>query len=273
MIYDCVNLSPSEQIGMHSQPDWELSYILQGHGRRQIGAAESPFSEGDMVLVVPDMPHRWIFEDNGDPDARISNISLMFGSDFLEKAAALPGFDKVAEAIGGIKESVELTGETKVAVARLLLRMRDEDTADRTASALRILSLLGRDGGMTVAGRFSKAETAAERIRKVKIYVVCNCRRQLTLDDAAKYAGMSRAGFCSFWKRETGETFLTFLTRQRLDVACHLLKNPAMLISEVCYESGFSDIPHFNRTFRRQFGVSPSAYRASLVPDTESDKR
>lgn len=228
MIYDCVNLSPSEQIGMHSQPDWELSYILQGHGRRQIGAAESPFSEGDMVLVVPDMPHRWIFEDNGDPDARISNISLMFGSDFLEKAAALPGFDKVAEAIGGIKESVELTGETKVEVARLL-RMRDEDTADRTASALRILSLLGRDGGMTVAGRFRKAETAAERIRKVKIYVVCNCRRQLTLDDAAKYAGMSRAGF--------------------------------------------SDIPHFNRTFRRQFGVSPSAYRASLVPDTESDKR
>lgn len=54
MIYDCVNLSPSEQIGMHSQPDWELSYILQGHGRRQIGAAESPFSEGDMVLVVPE---------------------------------------------------------------------------------------------------------------------------------------------------------------------------------------------------------------------------
>lgn len=225
MIYDCVNLSPSEQIGMHSQPGWELSYILQGHGRRQIGAAESPFSEG---LVVPDMPHRWIFEDNGDPDASISNISLMFGRDFLEKAAALLGFDKVAEAIGGMKESVELTGETKVAVARLLLRMRDEDTADRTASALRILSLLGRDGGMTVAGRFRKAETAAERIRKVKIYVVCNCRRQLTLEDAAKYAGMSR--------------------------------------------TGFSDIPHFNRTFRRQFGVSPSAYRASLVPDTESDK-
>ena len=128
-----------------------------------------------------------------------------------------------------MKESVELTGETKVAVARLLLRMRDEDTADRTASALRILSLLGRDGGMTVAGRFRKAETAAERIRKVEIYVVCNCRRQLTLDDAAKYAGMSR--------------------------------------------TGFSDIPHFNRTFRRQFGVSPSAYRASLVPVTESDKR
>ena len=37
--------------------------------------------------------------------------------------------------------------------------------------------------------------------------------------------------------------------------------------------TGFSDIPHFNRTFRRFFGLSPSAYRASLVPDTESDKR
>lgn len=65
---------------------------------------------------------------------------------------------------------------------------------------------------------------------------------------------------------------MSFVTRHRLETACRLLKDPSLQVSDVCYESGFNDIPHFNRSFRRQFGVSPSAYRASLVPDTESDK-
>ena len=136
--------------------------------------------------------------------------------------------------------------------------------AGRTASALRILSMIGRGRDGTVAGRFRKSASAKEIVRKIQIYVICNSCRKLTLADAAMHAGMSRAGFCSFWKRETGETFMSFVTRHRLETACRLLKDPSLQVSYVCYESGFNDIPHFNRSFRRRFGVSPSAYRAGL---------
>ena len=78
---------------------------------------------------------------------------------------------------------------------------------------------------------------------------------------------MSRTRFCSFWRHETGETFMTFVTRQRLKTACHLLlTRPGMHVSEICYESGFSDIPHFNRTFRRFLGLSPTEYRTNREP-------
>ena len=63
MKYDYVKLNPSEQIGTHSQPSWELSYILRGRGTKSVGDTESPFREGDMVLVVPEMRHCWRFED------------------------------------------------------------------------------------------------------------------------------------------------------------------------------------------------------------------
>jgi len=167
MIYDCVNLSPSEQIGMHSQPGWELSYILQGHGRRQIGAAESPFSEGDMVLVVPDMPHRWRFEES--PGSGIRNITLTFGRDFLERAAALPGRGEVAEKLRGMTESVEITGGTRSDIAKLLLQMQDEDRAGRTASALRILSMIGSGRDGTVAGRFRKSAARSGSGRRERL--------------------------------------------------------------------------------------------------------
>ena len=57
---------------------------------------------------------------------------------------------------------------------------------------------------------------------------------------------------------------MSFVTRHRLETACRQLKDPSLQVSDVCYESGFNDIPHFNRSFRRRFGVSPSAYRAGL---------
>ena len=64
MEYNLVELVPSEQIGLHSQPGWELSYILEGRGIRTVGDTESPFAEGDMVLVIPEMPHCWRFEES-----------------------------------------------------------------------------------------------------------------------------------------------------------------------------------------------------------------
>lgn len=77
MEYNLVELVPSEQIGLHSQPSWELSYILEGRGIRTVGDTESPFAEGDMVLVIPEMPHCWRFEES--PGSGIRNITLTSG--------------------------------------------------------------------------------------------------------------------------------------------------------------------------------------------------
>lgn len=162
------------------------------------------------------------------------------------QAAVLPGFEPVVAGIIGMQDSLEFHGASKAALARLLLQMENENQAERTASVLRILSLISRERDVSVSGRFRKAETAVEKIRK---------------------AGMSRTRFCSFWRHETGETFMTFVTRQRLKTACHLLlTRPGMHVSEICYESGFSDIPHFNRTFRRFLGLSPTEYRTNREP-------
>lgn len=199
---------------------------------------------------------------------KLENITLTVSRKFLSQAAVLPGFEPVVTGIIGMKDSLEFHGETKAALARLLLQMKDESQDERTASVLRILSIVRRDRNVSVSGRFRKEESAMEKIRKMEIYVICNCRRHLTLDDAARHAGMSKTRFCSFWRHETGETFMTFVTRQRLKTACHLLlTEPGLQVSEICYESGFSDIPHFNRTFRRYLGLSPTEYRSGRKPE------
>lgn len=55
--FEHVVLSPKDQIGLHKQSSWELSYIVRGEGIRTIGDTKERFQAGEIVLVVPDMQH------------------------------------------------------------------------------------------------------------------------------------------------------------------------------------------------------------------------
>lgn len=55
------------------------------------------------------------------------------------------------------------------------------------------------------------------------------------------------------------------LTRSlRLQRAANLLKQNAGNVAEICYKVGFNDQAYFSRSFKKQFGCSPSDYRKSL---------
>lgn len=61
----------------------------------------------------------------------------------------------------------------------------------------------------------------------------------------------------------TGRSFAQHLLRCRLDRAASMLRDPecALKISEIAMRAGFSDISHFNRSFRRTFGDTPLGVR------------
>lgn len=63
---------------------------------------------------------------------------------------------------------------------------------------------------------------------------------------------------------EDGTTFGEFVTGQRLDAARSMLGSPrfaARSIADIAFEAGFHDLSHFNRRFRRRYGITPSEYR------------
>jgi AraC-like DNA-binding protein len=64
---------------------------------------------------------------------------------------------------------------------------------------------------------------------------------------------------------ETGKPFSALVLERRLEWARRLLADPRCLhlrVSDIAYEAGFSDLSHFNRSFRRRFGGTPSDVRA-----------
>jgi AraC-like DNA-binding protein len=64
-----------------------------------------------------------------------------------------------------------------------------------------------------------------------------------------------------------GSSYREAVQHAKLEVACELLKQPGVAMTEIAFETGFANPPHFTRFFRRLAGVSPSEYRAHISED------
>jgi YesN/AraC family two-component response regulator len=92
-------------------------------------------------------------------------------------------------------------------------------------------------------------------------YMKGHLEEDLTLSVLARAAAMSKFHFCRCFKEFTGRTVREFVGRLRVARAQELLRQSDRSITDACLDSGFNDLTHFARTFRRITGTSPSAYR------------
>jgi len=100
----------------------------------------------------------------------------------------------------------------------------------------------------------------SERINKVIDYLMDNYQREIKLDDIAELVNLNKSSFCRYFKYRTHKTFSQFLNEIRIAHACKLLVENETTISEVCYETGYNNISHFNREFKRITGLTAKAY-------------
>lgn len=89
---------------------------------------------------------------------------------------------------------------------------------------------------------------------------------QLTVDDLAEAARMSRAHFSREFRRAFGESPHSYLLTRRLERAAALLRTTDRSILDVCLSVGLSSVGSFTSSFRRAFGVPPAAYRMAARP-------
>ncbi|MEJ2653611.1 MAG: substrate-binding domain-containing protein [Gammaproteobacteria bacterium] len=83
----------------------------------------------------------------------------------------------------------------------------------------------------------------------------------LTREDIANHVGLSPDYLTDCFRQELGITPITYLRRYRIHQACELLKNTPLSITQVAAAVGFSESAHFSRTFQREMGMTPRAYR------------
>lgn len=88
----------------------------------------------------------------------------------------------------------------------------------------------------------------------------------LEVDDLARAAGLSKAHFSREFRRTFGESPYVYLLTRRLERAAALLRNTDYSVAEICLEVGLQGVGSFTTSFKRMYGVTPTAYRAAAPP-------
>jgi transcriptional regulator GlxA family with amidase domain len=150
-------------------------------------------------------------------------------------------------------------------------RDRDRLAADVLLTGVRavVLDTLGRRRLRDVLGRV--VGNRGEPVLRTAVNVATIQRifgvlqqpgtEQPTVPTLARMAAMSPSHFSRTFRAVSGMAFRTYVRDLRLKRAHALLLGSDLSLTAVAIESGFYDLPHFDKAFRRRLGGSPHAFR------------
>ncbi|OOV29547.1 AraC family transcriptional regulator [Flavobacterium sp. LM5] len=250
----------------HHHPEIEIVYVHGGSGKRQIGSHLSYFTEGDLILIGSHLPHC------GFTNAQTGNESetvIQFHPDFLgDDFFKIPEMSKVSNLLQQAKAGIAFSGEAKLRIGEKVGQMNALDPFERLQMLWSVLYDMSNstENSILNAEGFSLELQVQDndRINVVFNHVKDHFQEPITLEEVAELVSMTIPSFCRYFKKITNKTFTTFVNEYRIVHACKLLTEKPMSINDVCFESGFNNFSHFNKSFKAYTGCSASQYRNGL---------
>lgn len=140
---------------------------------------------------------------------------------------------------------------------------------------MELLLLLGQDFSIPspsdVETNTSRHSTRVlQKLSRACSYISQNCEKNITLEDAASYAGFSKYHFSRIFKEYMNTSFTAYLTSQRIQKAITLFTQQELSITDAVFLSGFGSVASFNRSFKQQMGCTPSEYRSRMSGGMET---
>ncbi|KRF42163.1 response regulator [Paenibacillus sp. Soil787] len=87
---------------------------------------------------------------------------------------------------------------------------------------------------------------------------------KISMDAVCKYLVLSTSYFSLIFKNHTGETFISYLTRIRVEKSKELLKCTDLKTYEIADRVGYTDPHYFNLIFKKAMGMTPTEYRRMM---------
>lgn len=245
-----------DPVALHWHEFHELQLVVNGTGRETLNGAEHLLRRGELTVLSPADFHALVplrkplrLYDVVFTEAALDELlePLLFGTD-LPYTMRLegPGLARVERAFAQLHEDAVRGG-----LARERLVRADFD---------RVVIEIARQRGAASAAP-APAGGDYRRVRPGLIFLHHHFRQPLSLADVASRAHLSPRYFSECFHRATGKAFQHYLVELRLGFARRLLEVTDLPIRAICEASGFGDLSHFERMFRRENDCSPRDYQ------------
>jgi AraC-like DNA-binding protein len=193
-------------------------------------------------------------------------VFLQFSANILfPQLLSLPEFKYVKKALELSERGIQIVGQTLNEVSEIMLQLPYLKGFDRINHFYRLMDIIGKsDTNIPLASeeylrkRFTPAN---RRIALLNDYLMTHYREEIDLKKLAELVSMAEGSLCRFFKMHVGTSIFDYLNQIKVEFACKLLMDQELTIVDACLDSGFNNLSHFNKQFRKNTGVTPTEYR------------
>ncbi len=116
-----------------------------------------------------------------------------------------------------------------------------------------------------VLARLDPGKQEGQVLDRAKKYIQANLQHPVNLAELSEETHVSPQYLSKLFREKSGETFIEYMTRLRMEEAKRLLMESGVKVYEVASQVGYSQWKHFSRVFRKYTGYSPSEYKNGII--------
>ncbi len=230
---------------LHWHEFYEIEYVLEGEGEFIINDKKHPAQKGSFFFITPIDFQRIVIKKRP-----LKVINIVFDGSWIEKE------------LGSIIGTTVVAQEYRQEKINMLFEEYKSRRSLWKFCCRQILNLILSDV-CRIQGNSGKT-VSSDFIRHEQIYLQKHFFEDITLETAAARAGFSKNYFSQLFHKETGKTFINYLTDLRITHAALLAEHTNRSVAHICEQCGFKNTAHFMRLFKKTYGVTVFQYRKNM---------
>ena len=248
---------------LHCHDRLEINYVESGTGRYLIENQEFEMHPGD-IFIINNLEYH-MADSNGD----LSLIVMVFDPAILYSAQKECRYmEPFYQYFGHISSCISKDDPAHQELTRIIQQITREWEEKQHgyqmiihSSLMYFLAVLYRhhhqDSPIKEAAQFHKSY---QRIRPAIEYINAHFKEEITLDQVAKEALLSKSYITSAFKKIMNRTIFEYIDYVRISYACILLRTGGLSVTEAAMECGYSSSSYFTRVFKKVMGIAPKEY-------------
>ncbi len=249
---------------LHLHNEFEVLRIYEGKTVFTVYGKKYTVEQGDIIFINSLVPH------SSEIFAGARAFFVQFSVDINSQDDSTHLSKYLSRFINFDNDSVVLIKKESIvnsAISDLLENIRIENMERNhafdefiKADIHRIIAVLYREKIIKSPYSFFKSENVA-KIVPVLEYIDAHYNEEITLSDLSDILNVNESYLCRLFKRIVNTSVVQYLNFVRVCKAEKMLISTDKSISEIAFDTGFSSVSYFNRTFKKHKFTTPSSYK------------
>jgi AraC-like DNA-binding protein len=248
----------------------EFVYVLRGRCVHTIDGNQYIVKRGDMLVINYGQRHSI---DGGSGEY----INIFLKPEYIDKCLAdqenafalldLAEFSDFRKILSEIKNFVTFTDFERSTVENVVMNLEVELKKMPAGYTLSVhswfnllLVLIFRKMALLQPEQFDGIT------EELLTYISTHCHERLEMTRIAAMCHYNSSYFSRAFKLFAGMSFTNFVKKERIKRAMQLLESTGMRVHDICHEVGYTDTTKFFKDFKECSGMTPHAYRKSMIP-------